>query len=331
MTGIIYRAYCVKTNKSYIGQTQRKLQERITQHKSESFNEESPGYLYHFHRAIRKYGFDSFQWEILETVDCDKASNLQELLNYLETKYITMYDSYHNGYNSTSGGKQSSSIIPKEIWMYLGSGDKIGKFSSAREIEQIYGISRSVIYNICNRNSKFTFRQGQFYVFRYDGDTFTENEISEVKKFSEDSIITMYDMKGLVIEVFSSTSQILDKLGIDRVKVNSCCRREQSFVQLNNYQKVIFRKGLDECTKKDLIIANSIKSGPKKYVKAIDLVTNEILGIFPSMSEGGKTFNVQPGKIGECCSGKRKSSGKFKGHKIRWEYSNFDEYNKYTR
>ena len=45
----------------------------------------------------------------------------------------------------------------------------------------------------------------------------------------------MYDMKGLVIEVFSSTSQILDKLGIDRVKVNSCCRREQSFVQLNNY------------------------------------------------------------------------------------------------
>ena len=76
MTGIIYRAYCVKTNKSYIGQTQRKLQERITQHKSESFNEESPGYLYHFHRAIRKYGFDSFQWEVLETVDCDKAFKL---------------------------------------------------------------------------------------------------------------------------------------------------------------------------------------------------------------------------------------------------------------
>ena len=108
MTGIIYRAYCVKTNKSYIGQTQRKLQERITQHKSESFNEESPGYLYHFHRAIRKYGFDSFQWEVLETVDCDKAFNLQELLNYLETKYITMYDSYHNGYNSAPGGQTGS-------------------------------------------------------------------------------------------------------------------------------------------------------------------------------------------------------------------------------
>lgn len=51
-----------------------------------------------FHRAIRKYGIDNWTTEILETIDND-------LLNEKEKYWIEYFDSFKNGYNSTTGGE----------------------------------------------------------------------------------------------------------------------------------------------------------------------------------------------------------------------------------
>lgn len=64
-TGVIYM-FTSPTGKKYVGQTIR-LQKRINQHINSSLNENDLGYNYAFHRAIRKYGFDSFKFQILET------------------------------------------------------------------------------------------------------------------------------------------------------------------------------------------------------------------------------------------------------------------------
>ena len=54
-----------KTNgKIYIGQTNN-IQKRKNGHKSESFNEKSAGYNLPFHAAIRKYGWENFNFDIL--------------------------------------------------------------------------------------------------------------------------------------------------------------------------------------------------------------------------------------------------------------------------
>jgi group I intron endonuclease len=90
---IIYKATSTTTGKSYIGQTRHNLDKRIYGHTKSSVR-----YNTHFYNAIRKYGIDDFQWEIL--CECDTKEELDEM----EYHYIMQYDTYHNGYNSTWGG-----------------------------------------------------------------------------------------------------------------------------------------------------------------------------------------------------------------------------------
>ena len=90
---VIYGVKNLVNNKWYIGQTVKTLRKRMSDHISSKDN------LY-FHKAIRKYGKEKFQWEILhETDDLDD-------LNKSEIFYIQYYDSLvPNGYNLTTGGE----------------------------------------------------------------------------------------------------------------------------------------------------------------------------------------------------------------------------------
>ncbi len=91
---IIYKATNKINGKCYIGQTRHSLEERRNAHYMKS----RQGVKTHFYSAIRKYGEDNFEWEILCT-----AQNKQDL-NRLETFFITQYDSIKNGYNMVDGG-----------------------------------------------------------------------------------------------------------------------------------------------------------------------------------------------------------------------------------
>lgn len=51
-------------------------------------------------------------------------------------------------------------------------------------------------------------------------------------------------------------------------------------------------------------------------IRAIDIITNKILGDFESQYTAGKHFKIRPSNISEVCSGKRKSAGKYNGHPI---------------
>ena len=61
MVGVIYKATCSITGKSYIGQTIH-YEQRIKEHLKTKDGS-------HFHNALAKYGPDAFTWEILETCD----------------------------------------------------------------------------------------------------------------------------------------------------------------------------------------------------------------------------------------------------------------------
>jgi len=93
--GVIYRAYCKITGKSYIGMTddfkRRKSTHLFYFDKQE---EKHPK----FYRALRKYGPENFEWSIL---DC---SGTLETLKLCEMFYISQYNTFHNGYNCTPGG-----------------------------------------------------------------------------------------------------------------------------------------------------------------------------------------------------------------------------------
>jgi len=91
---IIYKATNKINGKCYIGQTTGKLKNRRKQHLYKSKNMSN----FYFHNALRTYGKDSFEWEVL--CECDTKDELNEM----EFHYIKQYDTYENGYNMTFGG-----------------------------------------------------------------------------------------------------------------------------------------------------------------------------------------------------------------------------------
>lgn len=56
-------------------------------------------------RARQKYGWQSFQYDVLDQLTNENKEVLLDQLCTLEKYYIQKYDTYNNGYNSTKGGE----------------------------------------------------------------------------------------------------------------------------------------------------------------------------------------------------------------------------------
>jgi group I intron endonuclease len=88
---IVYQARNLVNGKCYVG-VSINFHKRKIAHKTRAANN-SPT---HFHNAIRKYGWDNFEWNILyEGEDAHKK----------EMEYILSLDTITNGYNLTIGGE----------------------------------------------------------------------------------------------------------------------------------------------------------------------------------------------------------------------------------
>ena len=107
--GVIYIAINKNNDKSYIGQTVKPLEVRKKQHKYRAYYIKDGVFVSDtlFCRAIRKYGFDAFDWKILYTVD-DKKLDKMEVRAIRESKTYVK----NGGYNSTFGGDDNPSKHP---------------------------------------------------------------------------------------------------------------------------------------------------------------------------------------------------------------------------
>lgn len=99
----IYKFTNKVNGKNYIGQTNN-IEKRKRGHKSEAFNKKSNGYNLPFHAAIRKHGWESFDFEVIEEIPDDFGI---EYVNKREEYFIALLDTQinsHKGYNVTFGG-----------------------------------------------------------------------------------------------------------------------------------------------------------------------------------------------------------------------------------
>lgn len=93
---IVYKATNITNGKAYIGITRFSLKKRMSSHKSASKK-----HNWTFYKAIRKYGWDAFKWEVLRT--CESY----EELKIAEIEEIKKHNTMHHGgcgYNATAGG-----------------------------------------------------------------------------------------------------------------------------------------------------------------------------------------------------------------------------------
>ena len=100
---IIYKITNKINGKIYIGQTVVSLSDRKSGHLADSKRDRKNRAKSKISKAITKYGFENFVFEILE------ETNSQDELNYLEQKYIKKLKSNIDGigYNLLSGGHQN--------------------------------------------------------------------------------------------------------------------------------------------------------------------------------------------------------------------------------
>lgn len=137
----------------YVGQTCN-ISERRKQHeKDEPFNDLRAEYNYPLNRAIRKYGAEAFEFEVLEN-----ELSLEEA-NAREDYWIEYYNTIINGYNQQRGGNNRTKLTDAQIEEIQ---DKIANSKlSYTEICEEYGCSAGFLskinHGLAYPSSKFSY------------------------------------------------------------------------------------------------------------------------------------------------------------------------------
>lgn len=168
MIHYIYQ-YTNKINgKKYIGQTNN-LSRRKKQHIQDSIHchqGHEISYNLPFHSAIRKYGIDNFDCEVLEIIDTEDWNEV----NKLESEYISKYNSLvPNGYNLqaqgyANPGQNKSKLSESTIQLIIKDLEE-GKYIP--DLAEKYQLSRSYLSDINNgrclrqQNKKYPLQQNR--------------------------------------------------------------------------------------------------------------------------------------------------------------------------
>ena len=138
MFGIIYIITNSINDKVYIGQTIQTLKSRWQAHCRKGSLEEQNMQI---KRAIKKYGKENFSIKELER--CSIAE-----LDEKEIYYISLYDSYNKGYNSTKGGKSGTKELKLDIEQQNDCIELYKLGFSLRDIAKEYNVDKATVKHI---------------------------------------------------------------------------------------------------------------------------------------------------------------------------------------
>lgn len=282
----IYKITNKQNKKAYVGQSIN-IEHRWYQHKWEAIAEEYPMYNYTIHKAFRKYGIDSFIFEIIE--ECEK-----EKLNERECYWIDFFDTFHNGYNETSGGEGGPIMKgEKNPQAKLTEEDVFNIRSRALKCE-----SQSEVY-FQFYAEKISFRQFS-RVWQGEG---WEHILPEVANFIRSpeylSIVRSNAAKKQITQKQKENWE-----DIERRKLKGEKRLEVYELYKNQYSMGGFNK-----------IWYKSKEGVKAIKKAVaklDQNTNEILDVYESAAEAARENKCDASGISKVCRGIRSNCGGFK-------------------
>jgi group I intron endonuclease len=227
--GFIYMIKNIVNNMIYIGQTTRNLNKRIWEYKSNyNRNESNNDHLYN---AFHKYGWDKFEFSIIDT-----AESIEEL-NKKEIEYIKKYNSTNKklGYNLEEGGRNS---IPSQETL-----DKMSKAHSGvkqsdewiRKRIPMAGSDEAKKYGKpkTDKEKKYLSEISPKYWEGKTRDDETKRKISETKKakgLSQTQIdiscktVYMIDIKtNSIIKTFISTGEAVKFMNVSSATISRWC------------------------------------------------------------------------------------------------------------
>lgn len=134
-------ATCLLTEQCYVG-FDKNWPNRQNDHLIESFNKNKKNYWYEFHKAIRNFGIEMFEWTILY-----QSPDGENTLKQMEPHFIKKFNSYYKwpngGFNMTLGGDGMLGWIPsnktRQLWSDQRSGELSNTFGLFGENHPAYG------------------------------------------------------------------------------------------------------------------------------------------------------------------------------------------------
>lgn len=307
----IYKVTNNINGKVYIGQSIN-IEKRWKNHINHSFNNSYSDYNSVFHKAIRKYGIDNFNFEIIE--ECKK-----EELNKQEKYWIKYYNSYLgfencNGYNMTLGGETSNAHILtyKEVEeiQHLLMSTRI----SQTDIGNQYNISQVSVSEInrgliwVNEDLSYPLRTKKVKItYCIDcGKELKDNKsircIECYKKASQSKIKPpKEELEKILFENNGNFEGVGRLFGINGNAIRKWCKSFDLPYHSSDYKKKI-----------ELSDENKIPTQPKK-IAMLDKNTEEVLQIFDSINEAGKYINTNgTSHISDAAKGRRNTAYGYK-------------------
>ena len=167
----IYKITNNINDKIYIGKTEFSIEKRFKEHCRDAFrdrNEKRPLYA-----AMRKYGIENFQIELVEETDSPEER---------EIYWIGYYDGYTKGYNATKGGDG------KYLYDHNAILNRLKEHPYPCDIVKEFGCCRDIVYKIAKQNN-------------IDVRNKSEEKLKELKSKS----ISAFTKSGEFIQSFDST------------------------------------------------------------------------------------------------------------------------------
>ena len=239
ITGIIYQATNTINGSKYVGKSFRTKQ--VTENYLMTKRKAGHKYLMnhakdkqYFHRALCKYGFENFEWKIID------RSNKEQELSEKETYWIKKLNTFapnRKGYNSTLGGDGASGLPASEKSkratrersevpiIEITTNKRFGSLRDA--IAYFGGLSYTAISNVinnvdgCVQTKGFSFAKIAGYESNKEYYINLANDLNSGYISNQGGRAIVNITTG---EVFISTKQASEKYNIDRSSISKVCK-----------------------------------------------------------------------------------------------------------
>lgn len=268
-TYCIYKATNTDNGKIYIGKTSQFV-ERKWQHERCYEKEDCV-----FHRAIKKYGKEKFNWEII-----DETNSLDDAYE-LEKRYIKEFNSYHpNGYNMTKGGAGGSMWNARPVVRLTLDGEFVKRYDSAGEAK-LDGFHGSDVLLVCKNIN----HSCKGYMFMFE-DEYMEHGAKKYipPKPPKTTPVIQCDLDGNFIKEFPSVQQASDETGVTRTTISGVITGK--YKSAGGYIFVY----KEDFPIKDISKYRHVKKGIK--VAQINPKTDEVIKVFDRIADAGRELGV---------------------------------------
>lgn len=214
---MIYVATNKINGKKYVGKTYN-FEKRKREHLYD-INDDIP-----FHRALKKYGFENFEWKIIDRAETEKEIIEKEIV-WIKELNTCIHATNSNGYNITIGGEGGVSWNSRPVVQFDLNGEYVNEYLSCAHAAVETKIQRHSISN-CARGVAKTAGN---YQWRFKDDCNGVRVEPFIKPISDKSKkIIQLDVDGYFINIFSSVADASRALNISHTSISGCLTRKQA-------------------------------------------------------------------------------------------------------